>query len=53
MSSNQTARTAPWDAADLLDSPKAIAAYRDAAVEEVQDDPGFLLTAARSGRLAS
>lgn len=44
MSNKQTVETAPWDAADSLDSPEAIAAYLDAAVEEAQDDPGFLLT---------
>ena len=36
MSSSHTVKTAPWDAADLLDSPEAIAAYLVAAVEEAQ-----------------
>lgn len=56
MSTHRTVKTAPWDAADLLDSPEAIAAYLDAAVEEAQDDPGFLLTAldtvARAGNFS-
>ena len=56
MSNNQTVKTAPWDAADLLDSPEAIAAYLDAAVEEAQGDPGFLLvaldTVARAGNFS-
>lgn len=56
MSSNQTVKTAPWDAADYLDSPEAIAAYLDAAVEEAQDDPSFLLvaleTVARAGNFS-
>jgi len=56
MSNNQTVKTAPWDAADYLDSPEAIAAYLDAAVEEAQDDPSFLLvaleTVARAGNFS-
>jgi len=56
VSTHRTVKTAPWDAADLLDSPEAIAAYLDAAVEEAQDDPGFLLTAldtvARAGNFS-
>ena len=56
MSDKQTVKTAPWDAADLLDSPEAIAAYLGAAVDEAQDDPGFLLTAletvARAGNFS-
>ena len=48
MTGRQTVKTAPWDAADLLDSPEAIAAYLDAAVEEAQDDPSFLMTALES-----
>lgn len=56
MSKTQTVKTAPWDAADFLDSPEAIAAYLDAAVEEAQDDPGYLLTAldtvARAGNFS-
>ena len=42
MSNTQTVKTAPWDAADFLDSPEAIAAYLDAAVEEARDEPGRL-----------
>ena len=56
MSSSHTVKTAPWDAADLLDSPEAIAAYLDAAVEEAQGDPGFqqtaLETVARAGNFS-
>lgn len=56
MTGRQTVKTAPWDAADLLDSPEAIAAYLDAAVEEAQDDPSFLMTAletvARAGNFS-
>jgi len=56
MTSKQTVKTAPWDAADLLDSPEAIAAYLDAAVEEAQGDPAFLLvaldTVARAGNFS-
>jgi probable addiction module antidote protein len=56
MSNNQTVKTAPWDAADLLDSPEAIAAYLDAAVEEAEGDPSFLLvaldTVARAGNFS-
>ena len=56
MNGKHTVKTAPWDAADLLDSPEAIAAYLDAAVEEAQDDPSFLLTAldtvARAGNFS-
>ena len=43
MSDKQTVKTAPWDAADYLDSPEAIAAYLDAAVEEaaaIASSPG-------------
>ena len=43
MSKTQTVKTAAWDAADFLDSPEAIAAYLDAAVEEARDEPGRLL----------
>lgn len=56
MSNKETVKTAPWDAADYRDSPEAIAAYLDAAVEEARDDPGFLLTAletvARAGNFS-
>jgi len=56
MTSKPTVKTAPWDAADLLDSPEAVAAYLDAAVEEAQDDPAFLLvaldTVARAGNFS-
>lgn len=56
MNGEQTVKTAPWDAADLLDSPEAIAAYLDAAVEEARDDPSFLLialdTVARAGNFS-
>lgn len=49
-------KTAPWDAAGFLDSPEAVAAYLDAAVDEAQGDPGFLLTAletvARAGNFS-
>ncbi|MFZ2164232.1 MAG: hypothetical protein WAV45_02120 [Propionibacteriaceae bacterium] len=57
MSKTQAVKTAPWDAADFLDTPEAIAAYLDAAVEEARDDPGYLLTAldtvARAGNSAN
>lgn len=53
MSGQLTVRTAPWDPAGSLDSPEAIAAHLDAAVE---DDPAFLLTAldtvARAGNFS-
>jgi len=56
MSSGHTVKTAPWDAADYLDSPEAIAAYLDAAVEEALDDPSFLFvaleTVARAGNFS-
>lgn len=56
MNGSTDVETAPWDAAEILDSPEAIAAYLDAAVEEAQDDPSFLLTAvdtvARAGNFS-
>lgn len=56
MSKTQTVKTAAWDAADFLDSPEAIAAYLDAAVEEAREEPGYLLTAldtvARAGNFS-
>lgn len=56
MNNKQTLKTAPWDSADFLDSPDAIAAYLDVAVEEAQGDPSFLLTAletvARAGNFS-
>lgn len=35
-----TRTTSPWDSADVLDTPAAIAAYLQAALEE--DDPALL-----------
>ena len=35
-----TRKTSPWDSADVLDTPAAIAAYLEAALEE--DDPALL-----------
>ena len=35
-----TRTTSPWDSADVLDTPAAIAAYLEAALEE--DDPALL-----------